>query len=203
VSSTSRTSGKHSSFCQQFVPARTLTHHPYYQQERHSHTLRHVYASCTCGCTAITVADVCCTQLLHFAWWCRYSDAVTYGELFLQNEYEMSCYNLDEADVAEQRKRFNLYEAEVGPHALCTNALCSIYGASQVTAVVSCLFQQSVHLLQCLAVATCACLTCCCFAGAPDAVQAPASSCIRHAAEVQPRLQRAGCTRCRGCDGAC
>lgn len=46
-------------------------------------------------------------------WWCRYSDEVTYGELFLQNEYEMSCYNLDEADVAEQRKRFNLYEAEV------------------------------------------------------------------------------------------
>jgi glycyl-tRNA synthetase len=44
---------------------------------------------------------------------CRYSDEVTYGELFLQNEYEMSCYNLDEADVAEQRKRFNLYEAEV------------------------------------------------------------------------------------------
>lgn len=42
----------------------------------------------------------------------RYSDEVTYGELFLQNEYEMSCYNLDEADVAEQRKRFNLYEAE-------------------------------------------------------------------------------------------
>jgi hypothetical protein len=90
-------------------------------------------------------------------WWCRYSDVVTYGELFLQNEYEMSCYNLDEADVAEQRNRFNLYEAEVGPHALCTNALCSIYGALQVTAVVICLFQQSVHLLQCLAVATCAC----------------------------------------------
>ncbi|KIZ07293.1 glycyl-tRNA synthetase alpha chain [Monoraphidium neglectum] len=32
----------------------------------------------------------------------KYNDAVTYGELFLQNEYEMSCYNLDEADVAEQ-----------------------------------------------------------------------------------------------------
>jgi glycyl-tRNA synthetase len=31
-----------------------------------------------------------------------YNDAVTYGELFLQNEYEMSCYNLDEADVGEQ-----------------------------------------------------------------------------------------------------
>jgi glycyl-tRNA synthetase len=49
---------------------------------------------------------------------CRYSEDVTYGELFLQNEYEMSCYNLDEADVAEQRKRFNLYEAEVSPAAL-------------------------------------------------------------------------------------
>ena len=37
---------------------------------------------------------------------------MTYGELFLQNEYEMSCYNLDEADVAEQRQRFDLFEAE-------------------------------------------------------------------------------------------
>jgi hypothetical protein len=43
----------------------------------------------------------------------RYSEGVTYGELFLQNEYEMSCYNLDEADVGEQRRRFSLYEAEV------------------------------------------------------------------------------------------
>jgi glycyl-tRNA synthetase len=43
---------------------------------------------------------------------CRYNDGVTYGELFLQNEYEMSCYNLDEADVAEQRQRFDLFEAE-------------------------------------------------------------------------------------------
>lgn len=37
---------------------------------------------------------------------------MTYGELFLQNEYEMSCYNLDEADVGEQRARFALFEAE-------------------------------------------------------------------------------------------
>lgn len=43
----------------------------------------------------------------------RYSNDVTYGELFLQNEYEMSCYNLDEADVADQRQRFALFEAEV------------------------------------------------------------------------------------------
>lgn len=35
----------------------------------------------------------------------RYSDTVSYGELFLQNEYEMSVYNLDEADVAGQRQR--------------------------------------------------------------------------------------------------
>jgi glycyl-tRNA synthetase len=44
----------------------------------------------------------------------RYCEGVTYGELFLQNEYEMSCYNLDEADVADQRQRFALCEAEVG-----------------------------------------------------------------------------------------
>lgn len=42
----------------------------------------------------------------------RYTDTVTYGELFLQNEYEMSCYNLEEADVAEQRQRFALFDAE-------------------------------------------------------------------------------------------
>ena len=42
-----------------------------------------------------------------------YCEGVTYGELFLQNEYEMSCYNLDEADVADQRQRFALCEAEV------------------------------------------------------------------------------------------
>lgn len=29
-----------------------------------------------------------------------------------QNEYEMSCYNLDEADVADQRARFELFDKE-------------------------------------------------------------------------------------------
>ena len=37
---------------------------------------------------------------------------VSYGEMFLQNEYEMSVYNLDEADVEGQRARFDLYERE-------------------------------------------------------------------------------------------
>lgn len=37
---------------------------------------------------------------------------ISYGELFLQNEYEMSCYNLDEADIEEQRVRFDLYDKE-------------------------------------------------------------------------------------------
>jgi glycyl-tRNA synthetase len=41
-----------------------------------------------------------------------YAPGVTYGEMFLQNEYEMSVYNLDEADVDGQRERFNLYEKE-------------------------------------------------------------------------------------------
>ncbi|GIL46417.1 hypothetical protein Vafri_3416 [Volvox africanus] len=42
----------------------------------------------------------------------RYSPGVTYGEMFYQNEYEMSRYNLDEADVADQRIRFELYDKE-------------------------------------------------------------------------------------------
>ena len=42
----------------------------------------------------------------------RYNDTVKYGEMFLQNEYEMSVFNLDEADVEDQRKRFALFEKE-------------------------------------------------------------------------------------------
>ena len=38
----------------------------------------------------------------------RYNDDVTYGELFLQNEYEMSCYNINEASIEDMRKRFQL-----------------------------------------------------------------------------------------------
>lgn len=42
----------------------------------------------------------------------RYADGVTYGELFLQGEYEMSVFNLDAADVEEQRARFSACERE-------------------------------------------------------------------------------------------
>jgi glycyl-tRNA synthetase alpha subunit len=67
----------------------------------------------------------------------KYSNSVTYGELFLQNEYEMSCYNLDEADVAEQRARFDLYEKEVraglsesgtGAVDMCIKCRCMAFG---------------------------------------------------------------------------
>ncbi len=52
----------------------------------------------------------------------QYTSTMTYGELFLQNEYEMSCYNLDEADVEGQRKRFDLYnQASTGE--LCRKAM--------------------------------------------------------------------------------
>ena len=52
----------------------------------------------------------------------QYTSTMTYGELFLQNEYEMSCYNLDEADVEGQRKRFDLYnQASTG--VLCSRAV--------------------------------------------------------------------------------
>ena len=40
----------------------------------------------------------------------RYSEGLTYGEMLLQNEYEMSCYNLDHADVAAQRQLFTLFQ---------------------------------------------------------------------------------------------
>ncbi|DBA71104.1 TPA: hypothetical protein ACH3X2_011520 [Trebouxia sp. C0005] len=42
----------------------------------------------------------------------QYTASMTYGELFMQNEYEMSCYNLDEANVEGQRQRFELYQQE-------------------------------------------------------------------------------------------
>ena len=41
----------------------------------------------------------------------RYTAGVTYGEMLLQNEYEMSCYNLDAADVATQQQLFQLHQA--------------------------------------------------------------------------------------------
>jgi len=42
----------------------------------------------------------------------RYNDHLTYGDMFLQNEYEMSCYNMDLASVEDQRQRFELFDAE-------------------------------------------------------------------------------------------
>lgn len=44
----------------------------------------------------------------------QYTPSLTYGELLLQNEYEMSCYNMDQADVAIQQQMFKLHE-EVWP----------------------------------------------------------------------------------------
>lgn len=41
----------------------------------------------------------------------RYTDTITYGEMFMQNEYEMGRYNLDLADIETQRQRFDLYNA--------------------------------------------------------------------------------------------
>eukprot|EP00793_Prasinoderma_coloniale_P004730 PRCOL_00000491-RA len=40
----------------------------------------------------------------------RYTDDITYGELFMQNEYEQSVYNMDEADVDNLKTRFDAYE---------------------------------------------------------------------------------------------
>ena len=51
----------------------------------------------------------------------QYTASMTYGELFMQNEYEMSCYNLDEANVEGQRQRFELYQQ------VCCHNFCCIY----------------------------------------------------------------------------
>jgi glycyl-tRNA synthetase len=42
----------------------------------------------------------------------EYASGISYGEIFLQNEIEMSRYNLDEADVERNRSLFELYDAE-------------------------------------------------------------------------------------------
>lgn len=41
-----------------------------------------------------------------------YAPGVTYGEILMQNEVEMSRYNMDDADVARSRDWFDSYEAE-------------------------------------------------------------------------------------------
>ncbi|CAL8470617.1 g10159 [Coccomyxa elongata] len=42
----------------------------------------------------------------------RYTATLTYGEMLLQNEYEMSCYNLDNAHVPSQQQLFELHQQE-------------------------------------------------------------------------------------------
>jgi glycyl-tRNA synthetase alpha subunit len=47
----------------------------------------------------------------------QYTPSLTYGELLLQNEYEMSCYNMDQAEVATQQQMFKLHEEVWHPFA--------------------------------------------------------------------------------------
>ncbi|KAK4782824.1 hypothetical protein SAY86_007198 [Trapa natans] len=42
----------------------------------------------------------------------QYADGITYGELFLENEKEMSAYYLEHASVDHVQKHFNLFEEE-------------------------------------------------------------------------------------------
>ena len=42
----------------------------------------------------------------------RYNDTMTYGEMLLQNEYEMSVFNMEKADVAGWQRRFDLADEE-------------------------------------------------------------------------------------------
>lgn len=49
----------------------------------------------------------------------QYTPTLSYGEMLLQNEYEMSCYNLDNADVASQQQLFELHQKVRGVHFVC------------------------------------------------------------------------------------
>ncbi|MBQ3893185.1 MAG: glycine--tRNA ligase subunit alpha [Desulfovibrio sp.] len=42
----------------------------------------------------------------------RWNDAVSYGDIYHQNEYEQSCYNFDKSDAAMLLAHFNDYEKE-------------------------------------------------------------------------------------------
>ncbi|MBO6003048.1 MAG: glycine--tRNA ligase subunit alpha [Mailhella sp.] len=42
----------------------------------------------------------------------KWNDAVTYGDIYHQNEYEQSCYNFDKSDAAMLLAHFNDYEKE-------------------------------------------------------------------------------------------
>ena len=56
-----------------------------------------------------TVIKVCAQGVTHFRD-IRFTAGLTYGEMLLQNEYEMSCYNLDHAHVDSQRQLFTLFQ---------------------------------------------------------------------------------------------
>lgn len=55
----------------------------------------------------------------------RFTDTITYGELFLQNEYEMSVFNLEAASTDSLRQHFTLFEQARRPsmHAASCSAL--------------------------------------------------------------------------------
>lgn len=59
---------------------------------------------------------VCCEQRVKHFKDIQYTPTLTYGEMLLQNEYEMSCYNLDNADVASQQQLFELHQQVLSFH---------------------------------------------------------------------------------------
>ncbi len=56
----------------------------------------------------------------------RYTPTLTYGEMLLQNEYEMSCYNLDNAHVPSQQQLFELHQQVFLAGQLVSMSICII-----------------------------------------------------------------------------
>ncbi len=71
----------------------------------------------------IPTSSACAQGVTHFKD-IRYTDTITYGEMFMQNEYEMGRYNLDLADLETQRRRFDLYTAVSAGRPLTQKATC-------------------------------------------------------------------------------
>ncbi|HEX8683543.1 MAG TPA: glycine--tRNA ligase subunit beta [Ardenticatenaceae bacterium] len=90
-----------------WLDGQEITQFTYFQQAGGT-TLDPVSVEITYGLERIAIA---LQQVDHFTK-IQYAPGLTYGEIFLQNEYEQSVYNLDEANTERVKQLFALYEQE-------------------------------------------------------------------------------------------
>lgn len=84
-----------------------VTQFTYFQQAG-GVTLDNVSVEVTYGLERIIMA---LQQKMHFKD-IVFAPGITYGDIFMQNEIEMSRYNMDDADVSRNKELFHIYEGE-------------------------------------------------------------------------------------------